>query len=115
MGVPNIGGDIYYHNDYNENCLVTLVTLGIVKEDHIIHSYAPENANGYDLVLVGKPTDNSGFGGASFASLELEEDKKDQNKGAVQEPNAFLERHLLKSSYASVSYTHLTLPTICSV
>ena len=100
LGVPNIGGDIYYHNDYNENCLVTLVTLGIVKEDHIIHSYAPENANGYDLVLVGKPTDNSGFGGASFASLELEEDKKDQNKGAVQEPNAFLERHLLKSSYA---------------
>jgi len=100
LGVPNIGGDIYYNRDYNENCLVTLVTLGIVKEDNIIHSYAPKNANGYDLVLVGKPTDNSGFGGASFASLELEEDKKDQNKGAVQEPNAFLERHLLKSSYA---------------
>ncbi|MBC8402387.1 MAG: phosphoribosylformylglycinamidine synthase subunit PurL, partial [Candidatus Marinimicrobia bacterium] len=35
-----------------------------------------------------------------FASLELEEEKKEQNKGAVQEPNAFLERHLLKSSYA---------------
>ena len=100
LGIPNIGGDIYYHSGYNENCLVTLVTLGIVREDHIIHSYAPENADGYDLILVGKPTDNSGFGGASFASLELEEDKKDQNKGAVQEPNAFLERHLLKSSYA---------------
>ena len=100
LGIPNIGGDIYYHKRYNENCLVTLVTLGIVKEDHIIHSYAPEDADGYDLILIGKPTDNSGFGGASFASLELEEDKKDQNKGAVQEPNAFLERHLLKSSYA---------------
>ena len=100
LGIPNIGGDIYYHKRYNENCLVTLVTLGIVKEDHIIHSYAPEGADGYDLILIGKPTDNSGFGGASFASLELEEDKKDQNKGAVQEPNAFLERHLLKSSYA---------------
>ncbi len=100
LGIPNIGGDIYYHKGYNENCLVTLVTLGIVKEDHIIHSYAPKNADGYDLILIGKPTDNSGFGGASFASLELEEDKKEQNKGAVQEPNAFLERHLLKSSYA---------------
>ena len=98
LGIPNIGGDIYYHEGYNENCLVTLVTLGIVREDHIIHSYAPKNADGYDLILIGKPTDNSGFGGASFASLELEEDKKDQNKGAVQEPNAFLERHLLKSS-----------------
>ena len=100
LGIPNIGGDIYYHKGYNENCLVTLVTLGIVKEEDIIHSYAPQNADGYDLILIGKPTDNSGFGGASFASLELEEDKKDQNKGAVQEPNAFLERHLLKSSYA---------------
>jgi phosphoribosylformylglycinamidine synthase len=77
-----------------------LVTLGIVREDDIIHSYSPKNADGYDLILLGKPTDNSGFGGASFASLELEDDKKEQNKGAVQEPNAFLERHLLKSSYA---------------
>ena len=100
LGIPNIGGDLYYNAGYNENCLVTLVTLGIVREDHIIHSYAPQDASGYDLILVGKPTDNSGFGGASFASLELEEEKKDQNKGAVQEPNAFLERHLLKSSYA---------------
>ena len=100
LGIPNISGDIYYHEGYNENCLVTLVTLGIVREDHVIHSYAPKNADGYDLILIGKPTDNSGFGGASFASLELEEKKKEQNKGAVQEPNAFLERHLLKSTYA---------------
>ena len=100
LGIPNIGGDLYYHDGYNENCLVTLVTLGIVREDQIIHSYAPKNADGYDLILIGKPTDNSGFGGASFASVELEEEKKDQNKGAVQEPNAFLERHLLKSTYA---------------
>ena len=98
LGIPNIGGDLYFNEGYNENCLVTLVTLGIVREDNIIHSYAPKNADGYDLILIGKPTDNSGFGGASFASLELEEEKKEQNKGAVQEPNAFLERHLLKSS-----------------
>ncbi len=100
LGIPNIGGDIYFDEGYNENCLVTLVTLGIVREDHILHSYAPKNAEGYELILVGKPTDNSGFGGASFASLELEEEKKEQNKGAVQEPNAFLERHLLKASYS---------------
>ena len=99
LGIPNIGGDIYYNESYNDNCLVTLVTLGIVREDEIFHSYAPENADGYDLVLVGKATDNSGFGGASFASLELEEGKEEQNKGAVQEPNAFLERHILKSTY----------------
>lgn len=100
LGIPNIGGDLYYDPGYNDNCLVTIVTLGIVREDHIIHSYAPAQAVGHDIILVGKPTDNSGFGGASFASLELEEEQKEQNKGAVQEPNAFLERHLLKASYA---------------
>lgn len=100
LGIPNVAGGLYYHQGYNDNCLVTIVTLGIVAEDDIIHSYAPDNAVGYDLILVGKPTDNSGFGGASFSSLELEEEKLEQNKGAVQEPNAFLERHLLKSSYA---------------
>ena len=100
LGIPNIGGDLYYDEGYNENCLVTIVTLGIVREDEILHSYAPKNAVGHDIILVGKPTDNSGFGGASFASLELEEEKKEQNKGAVQEPNAFLERHILKASYS---------------
>ena len=99
LGIPNICGDLYYDDRYNDNCLVTIITAGIVREKDVIRSRAPKNAEGYDLVLVGKPTDNSGFGGASFASLELEEEKEQQNKGAVQEPNAFLERHILKSTY----------------
>lgn len=100
LGIPNLGGDVYYDAGYNDNCLVTVVTVGIVREDHIIHSYAPANAVGYDLILVGKATDNSGFAGASFASTELREENEEQNRGAVQEPNAFLGRHLLQSNYA---------------
>jgi phosphoribosylformylglycinamidine synthase II len=100
LGIPNIAGDVYYDAAYNENCLVTVVTLGVVREDQIIHSYAPVNADDYVFILVGKPTDNSGFGGASFASATLEEDSKERNKGAVQEPNAFLQRHILKANYA---------------
>jgi phosphoribosylformylglycinamidine synthase len=104
LGIPNIAGDIYYDSAYNENCLVTVVTLGVVREDHIIHSYAPPHADDYVYILVGKPTDNSGFGGASFASSNLEEDSKEKNKGAVQEPNAFLQRHVLKANYAMFDY-----------
>ena len=100
LGIPNICDDVYFDKEYNENCLVTVLTAGVVKEKNVIRSRAPKNSEGYDLILVGKPTDNSGFGGASFASLELEEEKEQQNKGAVQEPNAFLERHILKSTYA---------------
>ncbi|MDX1900535.1 MAG: phosphoribosylformylglycinamidine synthase subunit PurL [Gammaproteobacteria bacterium] len=100
VGVPNLAGDVYYDPGYNENCLVTVVTLGIVREDHIIHSYAPRDAKDYVFILVGKPTDSSGFGGASFASNDLAAENAEANKGAVQEPNAFLERHLLKATYA---------------
>ncbi|MBI2786736.1 MAG: phosphoribosylformylglycinamidine synthase subunit PurL [Legionella longbeachae] len=104
LGIPNIGGDTYYDEAYNENCLVTVVTLGTVREDHIIHSYAPSNADDYQFILVGKPTDNSGFGGAAFASAKLSEEQQDQNKGAVQEPNAFLQRHILKANYAMFEF-----------
>jgi len=100
IGVPNIAGDIFFDKGFNTNCLVTVVSLGLVKASNIIHSYAPKNSAGYDLILVGKPTDGSGFGGASFASLELDEVKKAQNLGAVQEPNAFLGRMLLQSNAA---------------
>lgn len=99
IGVANLGGDLYYNDSFNDNCLVNVVALGVVKESEIIHSRAPKNAENFNFILVGKPTDNSGFGGASFASLELDEEKKEQNKGAVQEPNAFLKRHLLESTY----------------
>lgn len=101
IGVPNLGGDVNFGEAFNDNCLVNVVTLGLVKESEIIHSYCPAEAAevGYDIILVGKPTDASGMGGAAFASLELDEEEKEVNKGAVQEPNPFLKRHLLASTY----------------
>ena len=102
LGIPNLGGDTVFDSAFNSNCLVNAVAVGIVREDQIIHSFVPEEAGetGYDIIIVGKPTDRSGFGGAAFASLSIDRDKRDQNTGAVQEPNPFLERHLLASTYA---------------
>ena len=73
VGIPNIAGDIYFDDSFDENCLVNVVCLGIIKEKDIIHSYAPKTAEGFDIIIVGKGTDNSGFGGAAFASLILDE------------------------------------------
>lgn len=102
IGVPNLGGDIEFNDSFNENCLVNVVAAGLVREKDIIHSFVPQEAAdvGYDLIIVGKPTDQSGMGGAAFASIELNEDDKEANKGAVQEPNPFLKRHILASTYA---------------
>jgi phosphoribosylformylglycinamidine synthase II len=96
LGVPNLGGDVRFDESFDENCLVNVVALGVLDFADLLHSYVPENAaqDGYEYILVGKPTDRSGFGGSSFASATLSEDDKEKNKGAVQEPNPFLERHL---------------------
>lgn len=102
LGIPNLGGDTEFDEAYNNNCLVNVVCHGLVREDEVIHSFVPAEAGraGYDIILVGKPTDRSGFGGAAFASIVLNEEEKEKNAGAVQEPNPFLERHLLASTYA---------------
>lgn len=100
IGVPSLGGDISFDRGYNEACLVNVVAFGLLKNREIIHSFAPVGADtiGYDFILIGKPTDQSGFGGAAFASVEIDPNDKEANRGAVQEPNPFLERHLIAST-----------------
>jgi len=99
VGIPNLAGDIYFNESFDDNCLVNVVCLGLVKEKDIIHSYAPKNAENYDIIIVGKPTDNSGFGGAAFASLILDEDARESNRGAVQVPDPFLKNVLIRATY----------------
>jgi len=60
--------------------------FGLVKERDIIHSAAPEGSAGWDIVLVGKATDRSGFGGAAFSSLVLDDEDAESEQGAVQSP-----------------------------
>jgi phosphoribosylformylglycinamidine synthase len=99
IGVPNLGGDVYVDESFDDNVLVNVVALGLIKERDIIHSKAPPNSIGYDIVLVGKATDRSGFGGASFSSLTLDDADAEANKGAVQVPDPFLKNVIMRASY----------------
>jgi phosphoribosylformylglycinamidine synthase len=100
IGVPNIGGDVYIDASFDDNVLVNVVALGLVKQTEIIHSKAPADSLGWDIVLVGKATDRSGFGGASFSSLTLDAADAQANKGAVQVPDPFLKNVIMRASYA---------------
>ncbi len=100
IGVPNLAGDVYFNDSFDENCIVNVVSLGLIKESEIIHSRAPKNAEGYDIVIIGKATDNSGFGGAAFASLVLDEGEEEFNKGAVQVPDPFLKNVIIRATEA---------------
>ena len=106
LGVPNLGGDVYFHHSFNENCLVNVVAIGLVDLAHITHSRVPAQAKDepYDLILVGKPTDWSGMGGAAFASADLDAQAATENKGSVQTPDPFLKRVLTVANRAALAF-----------
>jgi phosphoribosylformylglycinamidine synthase len=107
LGVPNLGGDVFFSERYDENCLVNVVALGLVRADQVVRSRVPIEAKQepYVLVLVGKPTDETGFGGASFASAILEEGAEGQ-RGHVQVPDPFLKRVLFEANRFALAWLH---------
>ncbi len=102
LGVPNLGGDLFFDPSYDENCLVNVVAVGVCAESRILRSRVPETARSepYVLILIGKPTDLTGFGGASFASAILDAGRAEEQKAAVQVHDPFLKRVLFEASEA---------------
>jgi phosphoribosylformylglycinamidine synthase len=105
LGVPNLGGDVEFDAAFDDNCLVNVVALGILDERDLVQSVAPAAAGRepYVLLLVGKPTDDSGLGGAAFASGVLDTDETTQQRGAVQLPDPFFKRVLTEANRAVVA------------
>lgn len=99
--VPNLWWDIYFDENFKDYCLVNVFATWLIKESQLIHSFAPDEAwkEKYDFIIIWKPTDESGFWWSSFSSKLIDEEKEDENKWAVQEPNPFLERHIMAASY----------------
>ncbi|MBI1798391.1 MAG: phosphoribosylformylglycinamidine synthase, partial [Candidatus Eisenbacteria bacterium] len=91
LGVPNLWGDVVFDAAFDLNCLVNVMAVGIAPASGILRSRVPEGAGPWVFVAVGKPTDESGFGGAAFASGEFGEGDQ---RGAVQLPDPFLKRVL---------------------
>lgn len=99
LGVPNLGGDVVFDGGYDDNCLVNVVAVGLCRESEVIRSRVPDVARTipYRMILIGKPTDDSGFGGAAFASEDLAGEEK-AKRGAVQVPDPFLKRILTEAT-----------------
>jgi phosphoribosylformylglycinamidine synthase subunit PurL len=72
IGVPNVGGEIYFEAPYEHNCLVNAMCLGIAKQAEMVRAAAAGIGN--VVVLMGASTGRDGIGGASvLASAELGE------------------------------------------
>ncbi len=96
IGVPNIGGDVYFEGPYETNCLVNAMALGLVREERLIRSAATGVGN--VIVLFGASTGADGIGGASvLASAELGDDDADK-RPTVQVGDPFEESKLVECS-----------------
>ena len=96
IGVPNIGGDLYLHESYNNNPLVNVACLGIVKKENIIYGNAL--SDGSLLVYVGSKTGNEGINGAAMASNTFNKDTNTESlKSNIQKSDPFLEKLLLEA------------------
>jgi phosphoribosylformylglycinamidine synthase len=96
IGVPNIGGEVYFEAPYETNCLVNAMALGIGEKEKLIRSAAAGVGN--VVVLYGASTGRDGIGGASvLASAEFGEDDADK-RPSVQVGDPFEEKKLMECS-----------------
>jgi phosphoribosylformylglycinamidine synthase len=96
IGVPNIGGEVYFEPPYEHNCLVNAMCVGLAETEKMIRSAAAGAGN--VIVLFGASTGRDGIGGASvLASAELEAGD-DSKRPTVQIGDPFEESKLLECS-----------------
>jgi phosphoribosylformylglycinamidine synthase len=94
IGVPTVGGEIYFESSYEQNCLVNAMCLGLAPRERLIRSAAAGPGN--VLVLLGALTGRDGIGGASvLASAELGE-ADEAKRPSVQIGDPFAEKKLLE-------------------
>jgi phosphoribosylformylglycinamidine synthase subunit PurL len=94
IGVPTVGGELYFERSYEQNCLVNAMCLGLAPRERLIRSAAAGPGN--VLVLLGALTGRDGIGGASvLASAELG-DGDEAKRPSVQIGDPFAEKKLLE-------------------
>ena len=94
IGIPTVAGEIYFEDCYAQNPLVNAMCVGLVPVHRLMRARAEGTGN--SLLLVGADTGRDGIHGASFASVELDENSS-QRRPAVQVGNPFLEKCLLEA------------------
>ncbi|MBD2004180.1 MULTISPECIES: phosphoribosylformylglycinamidine synthase subunit PurL [Cyanophyceae] len=94
VGVPTVGGEVYFDPAYSENPLVNVMALGLMETPEIVMSGATGIGN--PVLYVGSTTGRDGMGGASFASAELSDESMD-DRPAVQVGDPFLEKSLIEA------------------
>ncbi len=84
IGVPTVGGEIYFNETYSNNPLVNVFCLGIAKKEEIIKGRAAGFGN--PVIYVGSKTGRDGIHGATMASAELSQSAEKRHTVQVGDP-----------------------------
>ncbi len=94
IGIPTIGGEIYFDESFEGNPLVNVFCLGVLRHDQLARGAATGIGN--PVFYVGAETGRDGLAGAAFASRELTEESR-EDRPAVQVGDPFKEKLLLEA------------------
>ena len=94
IGIPTIGGEIYFDESFEGNPLVNVFCLGVLRHEQLARGAA--RGVGNPVFYVGAETGRDGLAGAAFASRELTEESK-EDRPAVQVGDPFKEKLLLEA------------------
>lgn len=100
IGVPTVGGEIGFHPCYEQNCLVNVMALGLMRHEDLQSGTVGEVGN--RLIYVGSKTGRDGLGGAVFASADLS-DTSEADRPAVQVGDPFMEKLLLEACLEAIA------------
>jgi phosphoribosylformylglycinamidine synthase subunit PurL len=95
IGVPTVGGDVFFHPSYNDNILVNVFSLGIARAEKI-HKGAATGA-GNPVIYVGSRTGRDGIHGASLLASATFEAESESKRPTVQVGDPFTEKLLLEA------------------
>jgi len=97
MGIPTVGGEIYFEESYRGNPLVNAMAVGVMEHGKMMSAAA--RGEGNPVIYIGSRTGRDGIHGATFASVELSEESQNR-KSNVQVGDPFTEKLLLEATLA---------------
>jgi len=94
LGLPNIGGEVYFDPSYADNPLVNVLCVGVMRHGDL--KFAKATGEGNKVILYGAATGADGIGGASILASETFEDTGPAKRPAVQVGDPFMEKLLIE-------------------
>ena len=105
IGVPTVGGEIYFDESYSGNCLVNAMSIGIAQRKDLARAQAKGIGN--SIMYVGSSTGKDGIGGCSvLASAEFSEGE--EKRPTVQIGDPFTEKCLIEATLEAMQTGYVT-------